>query len=69
MTSTDIIPSTSLKRNSPQQPPGSNWLDKAKQQEFNFYTQTDFWHYEMGVNVISFDSKYKRPNVTGWKHW
>ena len=67
MTCIDIIPSTPLKGNS--QPPGGDWLDKINQQKSDFNTQTDFWHYGMGVNVIPVDSKNKRPNVTGWKHW
>jgi hypothetical protein len=70
MTSTDIISSNRLKGNSQQQSPydGQNWLNDINQQEFDFNT-TDFWHYDMGVNVIPANSKIKKPLVDSWKPW
>ena len=29
----------------------------------------DFWHYDIGANVIPAISNTKRPNLTSWKEW
>jgi Bifunctional DNA primase/polymerase, N-terminal len=72
--STNIISPFPLKGDSQQQQqqlPYDDCFDTLKKQssQADVNAWTDYWHYEIGVNVMPVDSKNKRPLISSWKGW